>query len=40
MLSSFGIPGAVITAMAITGIIFLFRKIFKKPTTNKAEKKL
>ena len=30
MLSSFGIPGIIITVMALTGIIFLFKRMFKK----------
>ncbi|KGX87395.1 hypothetical protein N784_15590 [Pontibacillus litoralis JSM 072002] len=30
MLSSFGVPGLIITVMAITGLVFLLKRIFKK----------
>lgn len=30
MLNSFGIPGSIITVLVIIGLIFLFRKLFRK----------
>lgn len=30
MLDSFGIPGSIITVLVVVGLIFLFRKMFKR----------
>ncbi len=30
MLTSFGVPGIIITGLAIVGLVFLFKKMFKR----------
>ncbi len=35
MLSSFGIPGSIITILCLIGLVFLFRKIFLKRNAQK-----